>query len=437
MAFFNEFPHTRNYDSDLGWLIANVKRLIEKFKRCPTWYGEWVAEIEYPPLAFVQYGADGDTYLSLKEVPANTPITDENYWMKTGSTLEQILEIQRRLSSVETSVEDMGTRVDTIEEEVEKGNYYGRSVLLIGDSLCDENLTQSAPCWVTYFRTLVEQDGGNVTNFSFSGIGITDAVTPTIQTKLNDIPVGDYTDVVIWLGCNDWSMNATWQQVRTQFVNVANKILDIAPNSRKWFVLPHRWKNSRNATMPLTWFSFVLTKFCANRWGYYVVNPAVELPNCNPNVQRLSTFCFVSDTDQHFKPSYAPIIADYFYNRLNKQVSSGGDKYTVPIRLESQFSGATIDTFTRGDGSVTIGVNMDGATTTANPQRIATLPEWARPLHDITIDMHAQKSNGDLKDAYIQINANGSTFFVGEATSWRYCKTIFTFETLAGVYTVD
>lgn len=29
MAYFNEFPHTRTYDSDLGWLIKNVKELID------------------------------------------------------------------------------------------------------------------------------------------------------------------------------------------------------------------------------------------------------------------------------------------------------------------------------------------------------------------------------------------------------------------------
>ncbi len=29
MAFFNEFPYTRNYDSDLGWLIKHVKKLLE------------------------------------------------------------------------------------------------------------------------------------------------------------------------------------------------------------------------------------------------------------------------------------------------------------------------------------------------------------------------------------------------------------------------
>lgn len=29
MAYFNEFPYTRNYDSDLGWLIKNVKKLLD------------------------------------------------------------------------------------------------------------------------------------------------------------------------------------------------------------------------------------------------------------------------------------------------------------------------------------------------------------------------------------------------------------------------
>lgn len=29
MAFFNEFPHTRTYDSDLGWMIKHVKKLLD------------------------------------------------------------------------------------------------------------------------------------------------------------------------------------------------------------------------------------------------------------------------------------------------------------------------------------------------------------------------------------------------------------------------
>lgn len=37
MAFFNEFPHTRNYDADLGWLIESVRKLIECCDRMTEW----------------------------------------------------------------------------------------------------------------------------------------------------------------------------------------------------------------------------------------------------------------------------------------------------------------------------------------------------------------------------------------------------------------
>ena len=33
MAFFNEFPHTRTYDSDLAWLIRRMKELMTKVDR--------------------------------------------------------------------------------------------------------------------------------------------------------------------------------------------------------------------------------------------------------------------------------------------------------------------------------------------------------------------------------------------------------------------
>lgn len=31
MGYFNEFPHTRAYDGDLGWLIKMYKELLEYF----------------------------------------------------------------------------------------------------------------------------------------------------------------------------------------------------------------------------------------------------------------------------------------------------------------------------------------------------------------------------------------------------------------------
>lgn len=48
MAFFEEFPATRTYDSDLGWLIRSTKKLID----CCDEMTEWKAahEPEYEKL---------------------------------------------------------------------------------------------------------------------------------------------------------------------------------------------------------------------------------------------------------------------------------------------------------------------------------------------------------------------------------------------------
>lgn len=42
MAFFNEFPHTRTYDSDLAWLIDRMKELMTKMDRVD----ELLAEVQ-------------------------------------------------------------------------------------------------------------------------------------------------------------------------------------------------------------------------------------------------------------------------------------------------------------------------------------------------------------------------------------------------------
>lgn len=45
MAFF-EFPHTRTYDSDLGWLIKNVKSYNDTIEALNNWIAENTPRIE-------------------------------------------------------------------------------------------------------------------------------------------------------------------------------------------------------------------------------------------------------------------------------------------------------------------------------------------------------------------------------------------------------
>ena len=45
MAFF-EFPHTRSYDSDLGWLIKEYKSLSDLYVSIQSWIAEHTEDYE-------------------------------------------------------------------------------------------------------------------------------------------------------------------------------------------------------------------------------------------------------------------------------------------------------------------------------------------------------------------------------------------------------
>lgn len=42
MAFFNEFPHTRTYDSDLGWIIKEIAKLVIEFGNIQNAWKEFI-----------------------------------------------------------------------------------------------------------------------------------------------------------------------------------------------------------------------------------------------------------------------------------------------------------------------------------------------------------------------------------------------------------
>lgn len=86
MAFFNEFPHTRTYDSDLGWLIWAMKKLIGDWEDFSNTNAikfadpiTWTIDRNYEPATIV-IDADGNGYISRKAVPAGVPLNNADYW---------------------------------------------------------------------------------------------------------------------------------------------------------------------------------------------------------------------------------------------------------------------------------------------------------------------------------------------------------------------
>ena len=85
MSFF-EYPHTRTYDNDLGWLIKHVNEMaiqLDGFIKLNTIkYAdpiEWNITTQYESNTIV-VDRDGTAYLSVAPVPSGVSLTNTDYW---------------------------------------------------------------------------------------------------------------------------------------------------------------------------------------------------------------------------------------------------------------------------------------------------------------------------------------------------------------------
>ena len=102
MAYF-EFPHSRTYDSDLGWLMWAMKKLIGEWEDFSNLNSikfadpiNWSIDRNYEPTVIV-LDSDGNGYISRQSVPAGVPLSNTEYW---------------------TQIFNMGDLTDTIRENI-------------------------------------------------------------------------------------------------------------------------------------------------------------------------------------------------------------------------------------------------------------------------------------------------------------------------------
>lgn len=106
MSFF-EFPNTRTYNNDLGWLIREIQRvdakLDEYLKSSVITIADpiqWSITTQYPRYNMV-ISNDGTAYLSRQPVPAGVPLTDTDYWQPIFNYDDSIKKIRSAIASVE------------------------------------------------------------------------------------------------------------------------------------------------------------------------------------------------------------------------------------------------------------------------------------------------------------------------------------------------
>ena len=144
MSFF-EFPHTRTYDSDLGWLIAKTKILLDCCDSMTSWKSEHEAEylelkniveglqnhlldvivpwnpgIAYQIYSMVEYM--GTNYIAIQDVPIGIMITNTSYWTPANTVIAQINAIGNTVSALQAAKfyvtpEDFGAVGDGVTDD--------------------------------------------------------------------------------------------------------------------------------------------------------------------------------------------------------------------------------------------------------------------------------------------------------------------------------
>lgn len=148
MAFFNEFPFTRTYDSDLGWLIRRIQEVAQIVDEYVSLNSiqfadpiNWNITSQYPRLTIV-LDNQGNAYISRQPVPAGVPLSNEDYWTEIYSTVKV-------LESIRGNIAHDNGDLDTASELIADGNlfwYAGNLYIAVGDIAAGNRFVEGTNC---------------------------------------------------------------------------------------------------------------------------------------------------------------------------------------------------------------------------------------------------------------------------------------------------
>lgn len=294
--------------------------------------------------------------------------------------------------------------------------YKNKNILIVGDSLSDENLEQSKPCWVVNFREKIEAVGGSVTNVSVSGSSISKARTTNITTLLQSVPMKNYDYIIVFMGVNDWAESVSYSALKEGIDYFNQWKSSTYPNACVYFLTPPKAKSNFNLNVPLDYYrSMLVHQFTIQ--GYTLIDVFSEAPNYNGQLAIQSN---LTTTDGlHFKPSYADDFSNYIFNRLQSQSSSYILKYVSDVICENFHNNKPLIIYYNSFGEITIYINLGSYTPTNNIIKLGTLPEWARPLFGESGSRYTS-SNSTAYTYDFMLHTSGDLFLIFPESNKKY-----------------
>lgn len=138
MSFF-EFPHTRTYDNDLGWLIKKVKEISDTVENFVSYneikYADpiqWSITEQYQKNTVVVDPQTGTAYISVANVPNGVLLTDTEYWSPIFNYAGGMDELRTYVENAIADIEDSIAGISGVYADVKD---FGA----VGDGVTDDS----------------------------------------------------------------------------------------------------------------------------------------------------------------------------------------------------------------------------------------------------------------------------------------------------------
>lgn len=200
---------------------------------------EWSNSKSYEYLTIVTSADFGQAYISKKDVPSGTPLTNTEYWIPAATFNAQLAEIMRQLAgkadtsavtALQQSLNNEVTRAKVAEQanataiaketaraKAAEAALDKQTVIVIGDSISryaydsdsDTVLNTGAELW----ENVHDKTGYSISNYSAGGAGFIVGATPFLSQLSSAVEDFDSVDdvrcVVVYGGTNDISAAGT------------------------------------------------------------------------------------------------------------------------------------------------------------------------------------------------------------------------------------
>lgn len=196
MGFFN-FPHTRTYDTDLGWLIKElnrVKELLNQYlENAVITFADpitWNITEQYPALTCV-IDSDGTAYLSKQPVPAGVDISNTNYWLPIFNYDDNINELRSQIAYNAQNSDTTGAALAVGDLVFWKGLIYraiadmpAGTAFIVGTNIEKYTVDEKINSSYTTLNTKINSNTASIENINDNIESISEQITE-IEEKLD------------------------------------------------------------------------------------------------------------------------------------------------------------------------------------------------------------------------------------------------------------